>query len=194
MQLLKLDFPFKEYRWMGVEGFRLTKLLKIDKALDQMQTIIEERKVPLQIIEAKYLAGPRHAFHAVNLAVTACREKRARANRIEVEILLYLTGRRQIGDAINYAGVKRKTKEIVVLALGSSKDAVQSAVNDLGKTLHAQPDAKLLEISKAKLASLQEFFEISADELALMTRNGDWKEGLLKCIMERGAMLDALKK
>ncbi len=77
-----------------------------------MQAITEERKVPLQVIEAKYLAGPRHAFHACNLAVTAHREKRGRASRIEIEILLYLTGKRQIGDAISLAGVKKETKDI----------------------------------------------------------------------------------
>ncbi len=179
---------------MAVEGFHLTEPLKLNKVLNQMQTITKERKVPLQIIEAKYLAGSRHAFHAGNLAVTAHHGKRARANKIEVEILLYLTGKRQIGDAIDRAGVKKETKEIVALALGSSESAVQSAIMDLGKTLYAKPDAKLLEISKAKRISLQEFFDISNDELTLMARNGDWREGLLKCVMERGAMLDALKK
>ncbi len=194
MQVHKIDSPLEGYRWMAVEGLRLTEPLKIDNVLNQMQIITKEHKVPLQIIEAKYLGGPRHAFHAGNLAVTAHREKRARANRIEVEILLFLTGKRQIGDAINSAGLKKDTKEIVALALGSSENAVQAAVKDLCKTLHAESDDKLLEISRAKRISLQELFEISDDELALMTRDGDWREGMLKCIMERGAMLDALKK
>jgi tRNA threonylcarbamoyladenosine modification (KEOPS) complex Cgi121 subunit len=194
LQVHKLDSPLEGYHWIAVEGLRVTETLKIDKVLNQMQTIMQERKVPLQIIEAKYLAGPRHAFHAGNLAVTAHREKRARANRIEVEILLYLTGRRQIGDAIAMAGVKEDTKEIVALALGSSEDAIQTAVEELSKILHAEPDADLLEISKAKRSSLQELFGITNGELALMTRNGDWKQAMLKCVMERGAMLDALKK
>lgn len=179
---------------MAVEGFRLTEPLKIDKVLSQIQTITKERNVPLQIIQAKYLAGQRHAFHAGNLAVTAHQEKRARANRIEVEILLYLTGERQIGDAIAKAGVRKDSTEIVALALGPDEKAVQEAVTDLGKTLHAQPDDGLFEISNAKRGSLQELFEITDDELAIMTRKGDWKEGMLKCVMERGAMLDALKK
>ncbi len=194
MQVHKLESPLEGYRWIAVEGLRLTEPLKIDKVLNQVQTLIQEHKVPLQIIEAKYLAGPRHAFHAGNLAVTAYLEKRARANKIEVEILLYLTGKRQIGDAITSAGVKRDTKEIVVIALGSSEDAVQTAVIDLCKTLHGQQDSNLLEISEAKRSSLQELFEITDGELALMTRNGDWKEGMLKCVIEHGAMLDALKK
>ena len=194
MQVHKLESPLEGYRWIAVEGLRLTEPLKIDKVLNQVQTLIQECKVSLQIIEAKYLAGPRHAFHAGNLAVTAYQEKRARANKIEVEILLYLTGKRQIADAITSAGVKRDTKEIVAIALGSSEDAVRTAVKDLCKTLHAHHDSNLLEISEAKRSSLQELFEITDDELALMTRDGDWKEGMLKCVMEHGAMLDALKK
>jgi tRNA threonylcarbamoyladenosine modification (KEOPS) complex Cgi121 subunit len=194
LQLHKLDFTFDGYRWTAVEGIRLTAPLKIDQVLNQIQTITQNRKVPLQIIEAKYLAGPRHAFHAGNLAVTAFHEKRARANRIEVEILLYITGKRQIGEAITSAGVRKETKQIAIIALGSSETAVQMAVEDLRKTLHAEPDDNLLEISRTKRRSLQELFEITDQELGLVTRNGDWKEGILKCVMERGAMLDALKK
>lgn len=194
MQVHKLDSQFDGYRWMAVEGLRLTKTLKIDQVLNQMQAIIQKRKVPLQIMEAKYLASPRHAFHAGNLAVAAHREKRARAKRIEVEILLYLTGKRQIGDAISSVGVKKNTKEIVAIALGPSENLVQTAIKDLKKTLQAQSDTKLLQISGAKRTSLQRLFGITDDEIALMTRDGDWKESMLKCVMERGAMLDAFKR
>lgn len=194
MQFHELSSTLRDYSWIAVEGLQIETPLKIDKVLDDLQTIIKERKVPLQIVEAKYISGPRHAFHAGNLAVTAHNEKRARANRIEIELLLYLTGKRQIGEAIKSAGVKKGTREIAVIGLGPSKMAVQDAVTEVAKTLHGQPDDKLLEVSKAKQSWLQKLFEISDDELTLVTGNGDWKDGILKCVMERGAMLDAFKK
>ncbi len=194
MQLHKLPSPSGDYSWIGVEGLQVETPLKINKVLDDLQRIIKERKVPLQIVEVKYISGPRHAFHAGNLAVNAHNEKRSRANRIEIELLLYLTGRRQIGEAIKSAGVKKGTREIAVIGLGPSEKAVQGAVNEVAKTLRGKPADKLLEISKSKQSSLQKLFDISDDELALVTGTGDWKDGVLKCVMERGAMLDALKK
>ena len=194
MQFHTLPSAPGEYSWIAVEGLQLEKPPKIDKVLDELQRIIENRKVPLQILQAKYIGGPKHAFHAGNLAVTAHHEKRARADRIEIELLLYLTGKRQIGEAIKSAGVTGETREIAVIGLGSSKKAVQDAVHEAAKTLHGQPEDKLLEISKAKRNSLQEFFQITENVLTLVTGHGDWKDGMLKCVMERGAMLDALKK
>ncbi len=194
MQFYKLPSPLADYSWIAVEGLQIETPPKIDTVLDELQRIIKERKVSLQIVEAKYICGPRHAFHAGNLAVTAHNEKRARANKIEIELLLYLTGKRQIGEAIKSAGVKRGTRELAVIGLGPSQKAVQGAVNEVAKALRGQPDDKLLEVSKAKRSSLQKLFEISDEELALVTGSGDWKEGILKCVMERGAMLDALKK
>lgn len=194
MHLHKLPLKQSDFQWIGVEGLRLEEPLKVDKSLTDLQKISERREVPLQIIEAKYLAGPRHAFHAGYLALTAQSEKRARANKIEIEMLLYITGKRQIGEAIRDAGVKSGTTEIAVIALGPSEKALRGTLDEVARTLQGEEDDNLLEITALKKRSLQRLFEITDEELALVSETTSWRESLLKCVMERGAMLDALKK
>lgn len=168
--------------------------LTIEKSLDELLVISLKRKVPMQIVEARYLCGTRHAFHAGNLALRAHQEKRGRAKRIEMEIMLYLAGRRQIGEAIKSIGVKNRTKEVAIIAVGSSERAVREALPEVAKQLEGREDDTLLSLTDQKKLSLQELLEITNDELTIVTGGKNWKEGLLKCVMERGAMLDALKK
>ncbi len=194
MQLHKLPVSKADHPYLGIQGVELDVPLDVDRTLAKLNRVSMRHDVTLQIVDARNICGAKHIFHAATLALTAHEERNSRAKKIELEILLYLSGKRQIGEAIQSMGVKNVTREVTIIALGSSEKATRSALQDAVASLNGRTDDSALELTERKRARLQDMYDISGEELKLVTRNENWKEGLLKCVLERAAMLDALKK
>lgn len=194
MHLHKLPITKADRPYIGVEGVDLDAPLVVERILSQLNIVSIRNDVPMQIVEARNICGANHVFHAATLALTAHQERNARAKKIELEILLYLSGKRQIGEAIQSMGVSAETGEAALIALGSSEKVTRDALQDAVVSINGRADDSILELTGPKRVRLQERYDVSNEELALVMQSGNWKEALLKCIMERAAMLDGLKK
>lgn len=193
MELYKLPQKYSGSDYIGVEGLKAKDGLDTEYVIQAVDAINREGNVCLQVCDANFVCGPKHVFHAATLALKAHEEKRGRANKMEVEIILYLSGKRQINEAISGVGITKKTREIAAMAAGDKKD-VQRTLERLTDRLKATTDDRVLELTVRKRQLLQRLFEISDRELEIVTRGGKWETALLKLSMERGAMLDAFKK
>ncbi len=179
---------------MGVAGLKVTRPILAEKSLPSLQKAGNKWKSTIQVSRSECLCGPKHAFHAAYLAMTALDQNRARAKKTEVELLLYLAGKRQIGEAIQAIGVTPETRSLAVVTVGPTESSVKNSLMDAKRILGGVEDDEVLELNPSKRRVLQKLFDINTTELKTVSRGGDWREGLLKCVLERIAMLDALKK
>jgi len=77
-----------------------------------------EQHVDLQLVDARGICGPLHLRAALLHTERAFARKRNRANSRATELLLWLSGERQIHRAIAQLGVKRSTRTIGVICFG----------------------------------------------------------------------------
>lgn len=77
------------------------------------------RSAEFQAVKASAVFGIRHLASSVAFARRAHAEGANRARDLRTEFLLYLTGRRQVGDALQVAGLGRGVAEAVVVVFSS---------------------------------------------------------------------------
>ena len=90
----------------------ITELIKIEKKFPS--------KSHLLIIDAFAAAGINHLKGCILLALKAFSQKNNIAKSLNTEILLYLSGYRQISKAIKQVGLAKTTKEILAIQLTSN--------------------------------------------------------------------------
>ncbi|MHA1556350.1 MAG: KEOPS complex subunit Cgi121 [Candidatus Heimdallarchaeota archaeon] len=80
---------------------------------------LEERKLPnnnyLLIIDSGSVAGFRHLKACVHFSLQAFKQKNNLAKTLNTEILLYLSGYRQISKAIKKVGLNVESKEAITI-------------------------------------------------------------------------------
>ena len=97
-----------------IDSITSKKIQKIVKILLQ-----EEKKLAkenhLMIIDAGGIAGIRHLKACIHYSLQSFQEKTNLAKSLNTEILLYLSGYRQISKAIEKIGLNEDSKEILCI-------------------------------------------------------------------------------
>jgi hypothetical protein len=133
--------------------------------------------IGVQFIRPELVASERHLVAAFYAAATTMIAGTARSRRIEVELLLKLTGRTQILDALNIAGLRGgETRIIVAVISGGAQDPADWVVRVAGllggrlqQVSQASGSRMLLEIFAPKEARLRAIPRSSyADPLELL--------------------------
>ena len=119
------------------------------------------------------------------------RSKSPRSKSLAVEFLLYVSCQRQISKAISLLDVEPTDRQVVLVALSESKEAIQE-VESLSKSLFGEADDSLVEIgSKRKLVEIQRYYGVSKREMEAARFEGENDSDVLKrLIVERSALLD----
>lgn len=136
-----LDFPGEQVAVAGILGpVRLEDVLFVARK--------SNRIAPLQAVRADLVVGPDHVRSAAMHAQRAQREGRMQANSVEVEFARYLSGERQIRDALAKVGLADGAAAAAVVALGPKRtDALEHFLHALAP----KQDDKVLDASEAKL-------------------------------------------
>ncbi len=114
-----------------------------------------ERKfgVRVTVVDAAAVCGPAHLAGAVHHARMAAAAGEARARDPQVEVMLYLSGQRQIKNALARAGVGPKTKAFAFVIEGAGARA-KAAFAALCKELGLKRDDSALSPSRSKYRRL----------------------------------------
>ncbi|MCW4041666.1 MAG: KEOPS complex subunit Cgi121 [Candidatus Bathyarchaeota archaeon] len=147
--------------------------------------------IPLQILDATFIAGTNHALFATLNALNAFKHGNNLSSHIEVEVLLYLSAQRQISKAIELIGVKTHTHRIVVIFLASNREEAQQQEYILQQSLSGQRDDSIINIDEDKYSHLIQAFNISPLQIQATTKHG--LEALEALIIEKSAMLAVSK-
>ncbi len=170
-------------------GFNNARIVDPEKTLRLLRSTAEKAQV--QLLKAKLIAGPEHLRFAARNALHSFRSKSPRSKSLAMEFLLYVSCQRQISKAIRLLGVEPTDRQVVLVALSESKEALQELERVSGSLL-GEADGGLVEIgSSQKLAEIQRSYGVSKREIEAARFEGESDSEVLKrLIVERSALLD----
>ena len=154
----------------------------VDGFLKKVTDFSKEQDVVIQVFDADLVFGMNHLVSAVMHAERAIKEERNTTNSLEMEILLYASGERQLKLAIPKMGVKKGEKDIALIIIGDNLS--NTFLKKTFKFLSLERDDKVLEGDEDTLKK----FGLSEREIDTVTED---KYGDL--ILEKVAMVDIIK-
>jgi KEOPS complex subunit Cgi121 len=125
----------------------------VDEALRRVSAVEKRSGARVHIVDADAVCGPAHLASALLHARRSHAQGRARARDPKVELMLYLSGHRQIERAIQVAGLSPRTRAVAFVIEGERGPA-QRAATELTASLELAPDLSVLTPGLPKLARL----------------------------------------
>jgi KEOPS complex subunit Cgi121 len=179
--LLKNKLEGKMIKIIGAKG----EIKDIDIFLKIVGDFATKNNITIQSFNADLIFGKDHIISAVEHAIRAISQKTNTTNSLEMEILLYASGNRQLKLAIPKMGVKKGIGNIAFVFVGKEKSEIpKKLITDLVKSLNLEANEKVLGGNKDTLIN----FGISKNEIDTVTKD---KYGHI--ILEKVAMVDILK-
>ena len=188
-----------------VTGFENAKIEDVETLLEELQKIEKTHSTTIQLFNSDLIATKQHLYISAYHALKAFKEKRNIADKINVEIMLYASGQRQIGKAIKLLGVKPENKQIAAIIItkekkennnkNNSKDH-KNVIKKLLQLLKAKESQKVLEITEKKRNIILKKFNITEIMLEATAKEKTEKalnKAITELILEKIALL-ALEK
>ena len=162
---------------VGAKG----NIQNIDEFLGQVQSFSQKNNVCIQVFNADMIFGKQHIISAIKHAQRSMNDKTNTTHSLEMEILLYASGERQLKLAIPKMGVKKGETKIVLTLVGKITDRLIDEMLELFLLKH---DDNVIDGNKETLKQ----FGISQTALETVSKD---KYGDL--ILEKVAMVDIIK-
>lgn len=150
----------------------------LDEFLNKLKTISKEKNIPIQAFDADKLAGEEHVRFAVKKAINSFESKRNIANDLAKEIMLYVSGTRQINKAMRL-GIHKGENNIVLVAIGEKPDL--SAFDEI-------IPKPVLQYDESKKEAIMQAFNITNEEIKAVG-----EEKIPELVLERVALVDVIK-
>jgi len=150
-----------------------------EELIERIRHFGEESKTACQIMNAEMVYGREHVLSAVEHAVRAFKNGTNSCKTLDLEILLYASGKRQIKDAIDFMGIG-KSEKFVFVCVGEGNPKGEEFLKKLGLEI----DNSVIE---GDISTLEKF-GISKEEMKTVDKSmyGD-------LILEKVAMVDLIK-
>lgn len=173
---------------ISVLGFRDAKIGNVTIFLKKFN--VKKGEIPVQLFDAKNIAGPHHLYFAAVNALNAFAKKTNISNNLEVEALLYASAQRQITKAVEMLGLKNETSEIGVLIFAENVAQKNDCIKFLTDFIPGKRDDTMLVLTPEKVKNIKNLFEISDLEIeACLKKEGTEKQALVDLVIERMALL-----
>lgn len=184
----------------------LTQQLASDTIKEIVKTLlVEEKKLPennhLLIIDAGGIAGIRHLKACIHFSIQSFTQKESLAKSLNTEILLYLSGYRQISKAIRKIGLNTSSKVIVTIHLRLSEKSKNNSFFNFQhyleerKIVYSDFQVNVDHISLVDEKKLLENLAITEEEIALYLHDDSMSRETIieKIAIEKSALLNLLK-
>lgn len=176
--------------WIGIEaGFLSSPPKNLQGVLEVVSKICDKIGASITLVDPSIIVSDIQCILAIRNALTAFSKGRNLSKKLEIEILIRLSGQRQIKDAIDMAAPKDPVKELVLLAVAQDKHIVEATISEVIRQLNISVDKRLLRIDPGKEKLIMNKYGIDPDELEA-TYAEDREEALVKCVLSRMAELE----
>jgi len=159
------------------------KISNVDIFLKKISDFSKENNIKIQSFNADLIFGKNHLLSSVKHAKRAFEYNTNTCNSLEMEILLYASGKRQLKHAIPKMGVKEGNSEVVFVMLYDSKK-VEDLIEKLLESTKFERDDKVIEGDINTLKKLG--FKNSEIKTVSKDKYGD-------LVLEKVAMVDIIK-
>jgi tRNA threonylcarbamoyladenosine modification (KEOPS) complex Cgi121 subunit len=179
----------KEYgRYAEITGFKNIKFVQAEAFLkaNRKET---QLNIELQFFDAELVATQEHLYFAVLNALQAFQNKTNISKSLAVEAMLYASAQRQIRKAIQRCGIKPETTSIAVVIIGENPAEAKTLLEAIAVCVGTEPDETVLEMNEVKLEKIKEAFQVKAEEIKTMMKNGNLDETVVSLVVERVALL-----
>lgn len=151
--------------------------------------------ITVQLFDLDRIAGSRHMLLATFNALKSYESRRRISRSLGMEVLLFISGTRQISEAIKRVGITPKTARTAVLSVLPEATDELKVVDSLGGIFREKDDDSLLDkwtsLRKSKVVRT---FGIGDKELKAALREGEVIEKAIERLaIERSAMLTIAK-
>jgi tRNA threonylcarbamoyladenosine modification (KEOPS) complex Cgi121 subunit len=171
-------------------GYRLSRAVDPRALIGAARAALSP--VVVQLFDADTVAGTDHLFFAALNALKSYGQGRGIAQTLDIELLLYVSCQKQIGEAIRRVGLTSETRRVAVVLVGDDEHSVESAVDKLGHLIPGSPDHLVLScMGEVKAARLMAVYDVDEAELDTLPEAGGAMDALSWLIVERAAVLDA---
>lgn len=185
-------FKYGEYviEVVGVKCKPIQSVMDVESLLLNVERISTVRSVTTQLLDARYIAGRKHALFSALFALDTLKHGRRHAEKLSMEILVYASTQKQISTAIRSVGVRVGTSEIVAVCIGRDEGSINDVLSQLLVLLNGVQDDSLLELNEGKVERLIEFYNVSLKEYEIVKSiSRDSGEALVKILVNRMALL-----
>lgn len=183
-----------ETRVIGIVGVSLSFKVDLNSILNLFRKYSSEYNVVFQALNFRVSASLRHVLASVMRAIRAFNDGRNVCDKLEIEILLYISGRRQIRDALRIAGLPEHTKDFILICIGESSTDVSNAISRFLDEIGGEVNYCLLELNEDKISFLKDAFNLSEVELNTVLRHGlSIRDVIERLVIERSALLEVYK-
>ena len=154
----------------------------IDNFLKEIEVFAKNHNIVIQAFNADMIFGKNHLISSVNHALRSIDRKTNTTNSLEMEILLYSSGERQLKLAIPKMGVKDGETKVAFVFVGDKLS--KKLIDDFLSLLSLNQDNKVLEGNENTLKK----YGLKEEEIKTVT-----KEKYGDLILEKVAMVDIIK-
>jgi tRNA threonylcarbamoyladenosine modification (KEOPS) complex Cgi121 subunit len=179
----------EEYgKYAEITGFKNIKFAQAEAFLkaNRKKTGLN---IELQFFDAGLVATQEHLYFAVLNALQAFQDKTNISKSLAVEAMLYASAQRQIRKAIQRCGIKPETTSMAVVIIGEDPAEIETLLEAVAVCVGAEPDETVLGMSEVKLEKIKEAFQVKAEEVKTVMKNGNLDEAVVSLVVERVALL-----
>jgi tRNA threonylcarbamoyladenosine modification (KEOPS) complex Cgi121 subunit len=175
-------------KYVEITGFRNVKFESAEAFLKANRKE-ESQNVGVQFFDAELIASWEHLYFAVLNALQAFKNKTNLSKTAAMETMLYASAQRQIEKAIQQCGIKPETTTMAVTLIGENPTQLKDMLESITRSVGAEPDEHVLELSSVKENRIKGAFQISDGEIKTVLKNENGKEALINLVVERVALL-----
>lgn len=153
---------FPKFEFMMPDYFMEYRIYKCPRPLDLQQLISNMRKLNkesnsgfLQLVDATKIIHEKQLVAACWHAIYAFQEKMNISRSLEIETLLYLTGTRQINQALDIVGLSVQSSLALLINVQKNEEHILQAFNDFEKTFQWHlADSQHVRVTPEKIKSI----------------------------------------
>ncbi len=167
------------------------KISDPEKTVKDLEILGKKNKVLIQIIDAESIYSKLHVISSIEHAIRSFHHNDNATSTLQLELLLYLAGERQIHKAIKKVGVNQHSTDFIIIIVGEIKafkdcngKLSNTLMDSVLKTIHLKQNDDEISGNQTTLKK----FGITQKEIDTVT--ADKYEGL---ILEKIAMVDIKK-
>lgn len=149
----------------------------------------------IQLVDLDKVPGQRYMKLATFNACKSFHSKQPIAKSLAMELLLYISGDKQIIRALKRVGITPETRRTAAIVVGGSLDQVQAGANFLSSELGQDSEDELLnDWPPKRIANIRFEFDIGEKELEAVIRENETEPmAIERLAVERSAILAAKK-
>ena len=91
------------------------KIIAIDKTVSTLEQLGKEHRVLIQLVNAEVIFSSLHIHSAIEHAIRSFVQGLAITSSLNLELLLYIAGERQIHRALKKVGITKQTTDFVII-------------------------------------------------------------------------------